>query len=114
MSTTRITSVIAALILLVNFAGPWPAIAGDGSSELRFKDGRFEPPLLTLPAGKPTELQVTNSDSAAFEFESFELHRERVVQPGQTITVYLPALDPGSYPFFDDVGHRANGRIVAR
>ena len=49
-----------------------------------------------------------------FEFESFELHRERVIQPGQTITVYLPALKSGRYPFFDDFHKTAEGAIVAR
>ena len=43
------------------------------------------------------------------------MHRERVVQPGQTITVYIPALAPGTYSFVDDFSHGAvKGEIVSR
>jgi hypothetical protein len=56
-----------------------------------------------------------NQGDAPIEFESFELNRERVVQPGQTITVQLPKLDPGQYHFFDDFHHEvAQGTITAQ
>ena len=95
-------------------SAPPSARAADDSS-LRFHAGTVEPASLTLPANTPVKLQVTNAGDAAVEFESFELHRERVVQPGQTITVYIPALPPGTYPFFDDFSHGAvKGEIVSR
>ncbi len=76
---------------------------------------RSSPRASTLPANTPVTLHVTNAGNAAVEFESFELHRERVVQPGQTITVYIPALPPGTYPFFDDFSHGiVKGEIVSR
>lgn len=46
------------------------------------------------------------------EFESFELNRERVVQPGQTVTVYLSGLAPGRYEFFDDFHQARRGTLV--
>ena len=105
---------ILSVALLAAFAAP-SAHAADDSSQLRFHAGAVEPASLTLPANTPVKLQVTNAGDAAVEFESFELHRERVVQPGQTITVYLPALPPGTYPFFDDFSHGAvKGEIVSR
>lgn len=89
--------------------------AADDSTQLRFSRGTVEPARLTLPANTPVKLQVTNSGDTAVEFESFELHRERVVQPGQTITVYIPALAPGTYPFIDDFSHGATaGEIVSQ
>src|SRR5271167_345612 len=97
---------ILSLTLLAAIANP-SARAADNSSQLRFHSGAVEPASLTLPANTPVKLRVTNSGDAAVEFESFELHRERVVQPGQTITVYLPALPRGTYPFFDDFSHGA-------
>ncbi|HKN14933.1 MAG TPA: cupredoxin domain-containing protein [Candidatus Binatus sp.] len=113
-SSTISTTAIVSLALLALFVAPW-ARAADDSSQLRFHAGAVEPASLTLPANTPIKLQVTNSGDAAVEFESFELHRERVVQPGQTITVYLPALPPGTYPFFDDFSHGAvKGEIVSR
>jgi heme/copper-type cytochrome/quinol oxidase subunit 2 len=105
---------IVSLAILTLFAAP-SARAADDSSQLRFHAGAVEPANLALPANTPVKLQVTNTTDAAVEFESFELHRERVVQPGQTITVYLPALPPGTYPFFDDFSHGAvKGEIVSR
>ncbi|MGA9721364.1 MAG: cupredoxin domain-containing protein [Candidatus Binatus sp.] len=114
MTSTITATAIASLALLAAFAAP-TARAADDSSQLRFHAGTVEPASLTLPANTPVKLQVTNAGDAAVEFESFELHRERVVQPGQTITVFIPALAPGIYPFFDDFSHGAvKGEIVSR
>lgn len=111
----KVVSTAAAFAILASLAVTSTSYATDDSSELRFSNGRFEPAMLTLPANRPVKLQVTNAGNAAFEFESFELHRERVVQPGQTITVYIPALQPGTYQFFDDFNRgAARGQIVAR
>jgi heme/copper-type cytochrome/quinol oxidase subunit 2 len=107
-------TLVASFLLLAAFAAP-PTRAADDSCQLRFHAGTVEPASLTLPANKPVELRVTNDGNAAVEFESFELHRERVVQPGQTITVYIPALAPGTYSFVDDFSHGAvKGEIVSR
>lgn len=92
-----------------------PSHAEDESSQLRFTRGSVEPVRLTVPANTPVKIQVSNAGDAAVEFESFELHRERVVQPGQTITVLIPRLAPGTYQFIDDFSHGATtGEIVAR
>ena len=61
-------------------------------------------------------LRFSACDAAADgQVREIELHRERVVQPGETITVYIPPLASGSYPFFDDF-HRDTppGAIVAQ
>ncbi len=106
---------IAALAILALFVAPSPSARAADDSALRFHGGAVEPASLTLPANTPIKLQVTNAGDAAVEFESFELHRERVVQPGQTITVYIPALPPGTYSFIDDFSNGAvKGEIVSR
>ena len=111
--TLRTATLAASFVLLAAFATQAARAADD--SQLRFHAGAVEPASLTLPANTAVKLQVINDGKAAVEFESFELHRERVVQPGQTITVYLPALPPGTYPFFDDFSHGAvKGEIVSR
>src|SRR5882757_3255559 len=78
-----------AATLLDPFALNGAARADDDSSRLSFHNGAVEPASLTLPANKAVKLRVTNLGNAVIEFESFELNRERVVQPGQTITVNL-------------------------
>lgn len=112
-SAKALVITFASLAILAMFAPP--ARAADDSSQLRFAHGTVEPVRLTIPANAPVKLQVINAGDTAVEFESFELHRERVVQPGQTITVYIPALAPGAYPFVDDFSHGATGgEIIAR
>jgi hypothetical protein len=90
------------------------ALAGD-MVELRATGGAFQPQQLVVPAGTPFKIKVTNGEKIPVEFESFELHRERVVRPGETITVNMPALAAGSYKFFDDFNNRTpQGEIVAK
>jgi hypothetical protein len=92
-----------------------PARADDAQPQVKFVKDHFEPVAFNVTAGKPIKLMVTNQGDSPIEFESFELNRERVVQPGQTITVQLPKLDPGQYHFFDDFHHDvAQGTITAQ
>jgi hypothetical protein len=89
--------------------------AADVPSEIKVEHGRFEPIELVVPEHMPFKIRVTNGDAAAIEFESFELHRERVVQPGETVTVYVPSLSPGTYKFFDDFhSDTPEGAIVVK
>ena len=71
--------------------------------------------MLTVPAGEPLQIKVTNASAERIEFESFKLNREKVVDPGACVTVKLPALKAGSYDFFDDFHPDVpEGAIVAR
>lgn len=85
------------------------------SAELRISADGFNPHVLQVPAGKPLVVKVVNSSTEPVEFESFKLHRERAIEPGQTVSVRLPALSPGSYDFFDDFHQKLpEGSIVAK
>jgi heme/copper-type cytochrome/quinol oxidase subunit 2 len=115
LSAKSTTVAIALFTLLATFAAPSISFATEEPSHLSFHNGQVEPVSLALPANTPVKLQVTNSSDAVIEFESFELNRERVVQPGQTITVNLPPLSPGNYAFVDDFSNGAvKGQIVSR
>jgi hypothetical protein len=115
----RLRQLIGLVVLALLF-GPAPVGVGRAGADdqvfaLKLVDGKFDPAEVVVPADTPFQLQVTNGGIAAIEFESFELHRERVVQPGETITVYLPALKAGSYPFFDDFHKETTqGAIVSK
>ena len=118
---TRITppKKIAILTLAVGFITISGLAAGshadDTLPQINFTNGHFEPASLKIAANTPIKLTVKNQGNATIEFESFELNRERVVQPGQTITVNLPKLDPGQYHFFDDFHHEVpQGTITAQ
>jgi plastocyanin len=103
-----------ALVLLASLLA-WPAAAADTpTASLTIRNRAFEPAELQVPAGQKIELHVRNADAAASEFESSELHREKVVPPGQEVVVFIGPLRAGSYEFFDDFNPSARGHIVAR
>ena len=74
----------------------------------------FQPAELEAPAGARIRLEVSNQTPAAIEFESFELNRERVVQPGQKVDVYLTGLSAGRYEFFDDFHPERRGTLLVK
>lgn len=111
---SKLAAALTFVIITLNAASAGVSTAED-ALRLIYRNGRFEPSVLSVPAGQALKLKVTNMGDAPIEFESFELNRERVVLPGRTITVYLPSLSPGTYNFFDDFHHGAGqGTISAK
>ncbi len=105
----------AAVIYACLLAASVPAHADDPVFTLTIKDHRFIPEELQVPAGVKLKLLIRNEDPTAEEFESAELHREKVVPPGKEVTVFVGPLDPGTYGFFGDFNPKtACGRIVAK
>jgi hypothetical protein len=73
------------------------------------------PQTLMVDANQPLVIKVVNASNETIEFESFRLNREVAMTPGETITVRLPALSPGSYDFYDDFHQDVpEGAIVAK
>jgi hypothetical protein len=70
--------------------------------EIRFENHHFSPQTLVVPADRPLQITVLNLSRERIEFESFKLNREKVVEPGSSVTLKLPPLRAGSYDFFDD------------
>jgi len=103
----------AAMVVAVLLAAGPPAQADD-LPVLVFKQHRFVPDRIEVPAGVKFQLKVQNTDDTADEFESLDLNREKLVAPGKTITVFLGPLDPGEYKFFGDFHQdTAQGVLVA-
>jgi plastocyanin len=96
-------------------AGGGLARAEDLQFTLVIKEHRFTPAELQVPAGQKVRLLVKNEDSTPEEFESTELHREKVVPPGQEIVIIVGPLDAGTYPFFGDFHKEsAQGKLIAK
>jgi hypothetical protein len=96
-------------------AAPGFAAGQTSSFALVIRNHRFQPELLTVPAGQKLELHVSNADATPEEFESTDLRREKVVPAGQEVVVYVGPLKPGSYEFFGDFNPKtARGRLVAQ
>jgi plastocyanin len=113
---TRSVKVLTlALIALPMLASAAVADAEDNALEIRFQSHRFAPQTLNVPAGHALAIKVVNASDETIEFESFKLNREVAMTPGETITVRLRALDPGSYDFYDDFHQDVpEGSIVAK
>ncbi|MBV8138090.1 MAG: cupredoxin domain-containing protein [Deltaproteobacteria bacterium] len=104
------TIVVAAIgVACVGFA------LGQDDQEIRFEDHKFTPQTLSVPSGQKLTIKVVNASNETIEFESFRLNREKVVTPGQTISVHLPELSAGAYDFYDDFHQDVpQGSIVAK
>jgi len=92
------------------------AIAG-GMPEytLKIKNHKFDPEVITIPANTKVKLIVINQDPTPEEFESLELHREKVIQGNNQGVVFIGPLKPGSYPFMGEFhADTAKGRIEVK
>ena len=103
---------MVAIGLLVGTA---PTAFAEDTFKLAFRNNKIEPDRLEVPAGVKFRLAVTNHDKTPEEFESTDLNREKLVPPGQTVTVFLGPLTPGTYKIFGDFHQdTARGVIIAK
>jgi plastocyanin len=103
---------LGAALLAVALAGP--ARAEDAAVVIAIKNHQFVPGTVEIPAGTKVKITVRNEDDTTSEFESVDFHREKVVQPGHEIVVFVGPLDPGSYEFFDDFHPDTRGHLIAK
>ena len=88
--------------------------AADEERALTIKGHVFSPQEITVKAQTKIKLIVTNEDSAAEEFESPSLNREKLIRAGQSVTILLPPLKPGRYEFFGEFHpETARGVVIA-
>jgi plastocyanin len=91
-----------------------PALADTPQVAIAIQSHRFVPSEVQIPAGTKVELLIRNRDKTPSEFESSELHREKVVTAGQQISVFVGPLQPGRYEFFDDFHPQTRGHLVVK
>jgi hypothetical protein len=103
-------SIISVLFLICAV----PAVAEEPAITITLRDRQFVPSEVPVPAGVKVKLIVRNEQPTAAEFESASLHREKIVNAGSEITVFVGPLDPGSYEFFDDFHGATRGHLVAK
>jgi plastocyanin len=104
----------AKFVMLSVLAFSAPALADDLTVSIVLKNNQFVPSEVPIPAGVKVKLIVRNDNATASEFESIQFHREKVVAPGQEITVFVGPLDPGSYEFYDDFHPETRGHLVVK
>ena len=104
---------LAPLLLGLNLATP--AVAQDAAIVITIKNHRFDPETIEVPAQKKVKLLIKNLDATPEEFESDDLHREKVVPAGKDIVVLIGPLKPGTYKFKGEYNPTtANGSVVVK
>ena len=82
---------------------------------LTIKDHKFSPETLAVPAGKRIKVTITNADSTAEEFDSSDLHIEKMIPGGQKASIFIGPLKPGVYRFVGELHEStARGKVVAK
>jgi hypothetical protein len=106
-------ALVAASVALGMSLGASGAFADDAVTlALTIKDHQFDPAELHAPADKPIIFRVKNLNTTASEFESDDLHVEKVIAVGAEGVVHVRALQPGRYNFFDDFHRQTQGYLV--
>lgn len=78
------------------------AVAANAEREeyrLVLKDHTFSPTQIQVPANSSAFLVIENKDASAEEFESKDLHREKIIAAGKTAKIKIGPLKAGSYHF---------------
>jgi hypothetical protein len=105
---------LPALMLAVALTLGAAAVRADDavSLSITIKDHQFDPAELHAPPGKTIAIHVKNLNTIVSEFESGDLHFEKIVPVGSEAVVYVRALQPGRYNFYDDFHHDTQGFLV--
>ena len=82
--------------------------------ELALSNHQFVPETIRVPAERRFQLAVRNADATAEEFESYALHREKLIPAGRRVVIFLGPLKAGEYVFFGEFhSATAKGRLIA-
>ncbi len=103
-----------AIVFALFVIGAVPALAEEPTITITLRDHQFVPSEVPVPAGVKVTLVIRNEQPTTAEFESTSLHREKIVNAGGEITVFVGPLDPGSYEFFDDFHGATRGHLVVK
>ena len=97
------------------FTAPLVAFAESPEFRIVIKDHKFEPAEIVVPANTKIKLIIENKDATPEEFESHEMHREKIIAGNRTAKILVGPLKPGKYPFFGEFHEdTARGVVVAK
>lgn len=111
MSITTVSRLISIAALV--FASV-SANAADPEIQLTIQDHKFTPAEVRVPSGQRIKLLVLNKDKTPEEFESKELHIEKIIPGGKRATIFIGPLKPGRYAFVGEFHEStAQGVVIA-
>lgn len=106
--------IAAALLVGVALALLPRAIAAEDAVTLSvtIKNHKFDPAELHAPPNTPIDIKIKNAGDIVMEFESSDLHFEKIVPVGREGVVHVRPQQPGRYNFFDDFHRATQGTLV--
>lgn len=78
------------------------------------KDSQFSPVELTIPVNQKVKITVKNLDSKPAEFESYSLHREKIISANSDAIIFVGPVDAGEYEYFNDFNPKVKAKIIAK
>ncbi|MBS0247137.1 MAG: cupredoxin domain-containing protein [Proteobacteria bacterium] len=116
MNARTLIRLIRAAICAAGLAGIFPATTVRAEDmpvfAIEFNDGVVSPLRLEVPANKPFKIVLHNKGKTPAEFESTNLHQEKVLAAESTSFIVFRRLAPGEYSFFDDFHPNAPQAVV--
>jgi plastocyanin len=83
--------------------------------ELSYKDKKFTPAEVTVPANTAFTIKVKNLEARAMEFESKPLKIEKVIAANGEAVVNVRPQKPGKYKFVDEYNEDvAIGNVIVK
>ena len=107
----RSTRIVGLVLACAALGVSTTAVHAEDALTLTLKDHVFSPAELSVPAGKAFAIVVKNEDDAAEEFDSDDLHVEKVIAAKSSGTIHIKPLKPGSYKFSGEY-HEATAKGV--
>jgi hypothetical protein len=103
---------VSQLLVLAALSPPDVAHAAEAMPVFSIKalGGILEPAMIEVPADTRFKIEIENEGTDPVEFESTELHLEKVLAGGAKSYVVINGLKPGTYIFFDDF-HPDTGKV---
>lgn len=107
-----LASVVSPLLVLAAFSPSEVARAVEAMPVFSIKalGGIFDPAMIEVPADTRFKIEIENEGNDPVEFESGDLHIEKVLAGGAKSYVVINGLKPGTYTFFDDF-HPDTGKV---
>jgi hypothetical protein len=110
----KFSTTMAALVF-----GAWLAAGAQAQQateiQLSYKDKKFTPAEVTVPANTAFTIRVKNLDAKAMEFESKPLKIEKVIAANSEAVVNVRAQKPGKYKFVDEYNEDvAIGNVIVK
>ena len=91
------------------------AQAQQAEIELSYKDKKFTPAEVTVPANTAFTIKVKNLEARAMEFESKPLKIEKVIAANSEAVVNVRPQKPGKYKFVDEYNEDvAIGNVIVK